>query len=61
MPEPVGDRIDVVEWGDLRAVQDYLLGFREWAYRKRAVEALGLRRGDTVVDIGEYGFSEGTG
>ncbi len=30
----------------------YLIGFREWAYRRRAVAALGLRRGDTVVEIG---------
>lgn len=30
----------------------YLLGFREWAYRKEAVRALRLRPGDTVVEIG---------
>lgn len=30
----------------------YLLGFREWAYRKQAVAKLGLRPGQTVVDIG---------
>lgn len=30
----------------------YLIGFREYAYRKRAVEALHLHRGDTVVEIG---------
>ncbi|UCE88595.1 MAG: methyltransferase domain-containing protein [Pseudomonadota bacterium] len=30
----------------------YLLGYREHAYRKRAVAALGLRPGDTVVEIG---------
>jgi ubiquinone/menaquinone biosynthesis C-methylase UbiE len=30
----------------------YLIGFRHWAYRKRAVEALGLQKGDTVVDLG---------
>lgn len=30
----------------------YLIGFREWAYRKRAVKALSLKRGDTVVEIG---------
>ncbi|MFQ5527859.1 MAG: class I SAM-dependent methyltransferase [Thermoanaerobaculia bacterium] len=29
----------------------YLIGYREWAYRKRAVRALGLRPGDTVVEI----------
>ena len=37
---------------DLTANAYYLLGFREWAYRKRAIEALGLQRGDTVVEIG---------
>jgi SAM-dependent methyltransferase len=37
---------------DLTADAYYLLGFREWAYRKRAIEALGLQRGDTVVAIG---------
>lgn len=30
----------------------YLIGFREWAYRKKAVQALNLRRGDVVVEIG---------
>lgn len=30
----------------------YLLGFREWAYRRKAVRALGLRPGDTVVEVG---------
>lgn len=30
----------------------YLLGFREWAYRKKAVRALRLRPGDTVVEVG---------
>jgi ubiquinone/menaquinone biosynthesis C-methylase UbiE len=30
----------------------YLIGFRHWAYRKHAVEALGLQKGDTVVDLG---------
>lgn len=29
----------------------YLIGYREWAYRKRAVEALDLSRGDTVVEM----------
>lgn len=37
---------------DLTANLYYLLGFREWAYRRRAVEALGLGPGDTVVEIG---------
>jgi hypothetical protein len=27
----------------------YLLGFREYAYRKEAVKALNLQAGDTVV------------
>jgi len=30
----------------------YLVGFRHWTYRKRAVEALHLMKGDTVVDLG---------
>lgn len=30
----------------------YLIGFREWAYRRKAVEALNLHGGDTVVEIG---------
>ena len=29
----------------------YLLGFREWKYRKRAIQELGLKPGDTVVEI----------
>jgi len=37
---------------DVTANLYYLIGFREWAYRRKAVEALGLRRGDTVVEIG---------
>lgn len=37
---------------DLAANAYYLLGFREWAYRKRAIAALRLRPGDTVVEIG---------
>jgi ubiquinone/menaquinone biosynthesis C-methylase UbiE len=37
---------------DLTANAHYLLGFREWAYRRRAVAALGLQPGDTVVEIG---------
>ncbi len=37
---------------DLTANLYYLLGFREWAYRKRAVGALALEEGDTVVEIG---------
>lgn len=39
-------------WYDLTANLYYLLGFREQAYRRRAVGRLALRRGDTVVEIG---------
>lgn len=28
------------------------IGFRDWAYRKKAVDALGLRDGDRVVEVG---------
>jgi len=37
---------------DITANLYYLLGFREQAYRRKAVQALGLHRGDTVVEIG---------
>ena len=37
---------------DLTANLYYLLGIREFAYRKIAVEALRLNRGDTVIEIG---------
>jgi|APTNR8051073442_1049403.scaffolds.fasta_scaffold02700_8 demethylmenaquinone methyltransferase/2-methoxy-6-polyprenyl-1,4-benzoquinol methylase len=37
---------------DFTANLYYLIGFREWAYRRRAVDALGLRPGDRVVEIG---------
>jgi len=37
---------------DLTAHLYYVLGFREWAYRRKAVGALGLRPGDTAVEIG---------
>jgi ubiquinone/menaquinone biosynthesis C-methylase UbiE len=37
---------------DITANLYYLLGFREWRYRKEAVNALGLSPGDTVVEIG---------
>ena len=37
---------------DFTAQLYYLMGFREWAYREKAVTALALKRGDTVVDIG---------
>jgi demethylmenaquinone methyltransferase/2-methoxy-6-polyprenyl-1,4-benzoquinol methylase len=30
----------------------YLAGFHHWDYRKRAIQSLGLQRGDTVVDLG---------
>lgn len=39
-------------WYDFTANLYYLLGFREWAYRKKAVAALNLKPGDTVVEIG---------
>ena len=34
---------------DLTANVYYLVGFREFAYRKKAILALELKRGDTVV------------
>lgn len=37
---------------DVTANLCYLFGFREWAYRRRAVSALRLKRGATVVEIG---------
>ena len=37
---------------DLTANLYYLMGFREWAYRRRAVAALGVPAGGTVVEIG---------
>lgn len=37
---------------DLTANLYYLLGFREYAYRRRAIEALSLGPGDTVVELG---------
>ncbi len=37
---------------DFTANLYYLVGFREWSYRKKAVAALRLRPGDTVVEIG---------
>jgi len=36
---------------DLTANLYYLIGFREYAYRRKAIQSLGLRRGDTVVEI----------
>jgi len=37
---------------DITANLYYLFGFREWAYRRKAVQALRLRPGDTVVEVG---------
>ncbi len=37
---------------DITASLYYLFGFREWAYRRKAVDALRLGPGDTVVEIG---------
>jgi demethylmenaquinone methyltransferase/2-methoxy-6-polyprenyl-1,4-benzoquinol methylase len=37
---------------DFSANAYYLLGFREFEYRKIGVEALNLKKGDTVVEIG---------
>lgn len=37
---------------DLTANLYYLIGFREWHYRQRAVDALQLKEGDIVVELG---------
>jgi ubiquinone/menaquinone biosynthesis C-methylase UbiE len=37
---------------DFTAQLYYLVGFREWGYRKKAVEALALKSGDTAVEVG---------
>ncbi len=37
---------------DLTANLFYLIGFREWAFRQKAVAALRLEHGDSVVEIG---------
>jgi ubiquinone/menaquinone biosynthesis C-methylase UbiE len=37
---------------DRSAILLYLLGFRHETYRKRAIECLDLKVGDTVVDLG---------
>lgn len=37
---------------DLYAKLFPLVGFQQWAYREKAVQALHLQRGNTVVDIG---------
>lgn len=39
-------------WYDVTANLYYLIGFREQAYRRKAVVALRLRPGDTVVELG---------
>jgi demethylmenaquinone methyltransferase/2-methoxy-6-polyprenyl-1,4-benzoquinol methylase len=39
-------------WYDFTANLYYLLGFREQAYRRRAVRRLELHEGETVVEIG---------
>lgn len=36
---------------DFTAQLYYLTGFREWAYRRKAVDALELKHGDTVVEL----------
>ena len=43
---------------DFSANLYYLIGFREESYRKSAVSALGLERGDTVVEIGRRSFPQ---
>jgi len=37
---------------DFTANLYYLMGYREWAFRRRAVKALNLKHGDTVLEIG---------
>jgi demethylmenaquinone methyltransferase/2-methoxy-6-polyprenyl-1,4-benzoquinol methylase len=37
---------------DLRSSLAYAIGFRDWAYRRRAVDVLRLAKGDRVVEIG---------
>jgi ubiquinone/menaquinone biosynthesis C-methylase UbiE len=37
---------------DLTSALAYAIGFRDWAYRKRAVALLGLAQGDRVVELG---------
>lgn len=36
---------------DFTANLYYLFGYREWAYRRLAVDALHLQSGDTVVEL----------
>lgn len=40
------------KWYNVSANAYYILGFREFAYRKKAVRALELSPGDTVVELG---------
>ena len=40
------------DWYNVSANAYYILGFREFAYRKKAVRALELHPGDTVVELG---------
>jgi demethylmenaquinone methyltransferase/2-methoxy-6-polyprenyl-1,4-benzoquinol methylase len=40
------------KWFDRATLLCYCIGFRHHAYRRRAVQALGLKEGDTVVDLG---------
>ncbi len=37
---------------DLTANLYYLLGYREWQYRRQAIAALNLEPGDTVIEVG---------
>jgi demethylmenaquinone methyltransferase/2-methoxy-6-polyprenyl-1,4-benzoquinol methylase len=56
MPLPTADIVRLYEKRakhyDITANLYYLIGFREWAYRQQAVQALRLRYGDTVVELG---------
>jgi len=40
------------EWYDFSANLYYLIGFREFAYRRKAVRELRLKPGDTVIELG---------
>lgn len=59
MENPILNKRDVVDIYRKRAKRYdftanlyYLMGFREWAYRRRAVAALELQPGDRVVEVG---------
>ena len=39
-------------WYDISANAYYVIGFREWAYRHRAVRALRAQPGATIVELG---------